>query len=282
MHKSFRFVFFGTPEFAAVVLEKLIAAGWPPAVVVCNPDRPAGRKKIIAPPPVKMRFMNYDLGIKNKSIILQPANPKSLFLNLKSLQIDFAVVAAYGKIIAKEILDLFPKGVIGIHPSLLPKYRGPSPIQTALLNGDAETGVSLFLMDEKTDHGPVLANSRWQMANGENYEFLLKKLAEIGTELLIATLPKWLAGKIKLVQQDESLASYTKKFITEDGFVDLEKDDSVIIERKIRALNPEPGVYTYMDLPGKKKRVKLLEALLKDGKLFITKIQVEGQKPKNV
>lgn len=291
--KDYKFTFFGTPEFAAIVLEKLITVGWIPEVVVCNPDKPAGRKKIITPPPVKLLAIEYDIKVYQ---------PDKLEVGSWKLEIsepvDFAIVAAYGKIIPKEILNIFPKGVIGVHPSLLPRYRGPSPIQTAILNGDAETGVSLFLMDEKIDHGQVLVNRKLKIENKETYKSLLKKLAETGAELIIETVPKWLTGEIKPVFQDDGSASYTKKFNAEDGFIDLEKDSAEIIERKIRALNPEPGVYVFMNevlasayrqtglpagrhgLADKKKRVKLLEAVLKDGRLFITKIQIEGQKPK--
>ncbi|MBI2591792.1 MAG: methionyl-tRNA formyltransferase [Candidatus Brennerbacteria bacterium] len=278
MLKNYKFAFFGTPEFAAIILEKLITAGWIPAVVICNPDKPVGRKKIITSPPVKQLIANNKWQIE----ILQPDKLQATSYKLQVFRLDFAIVAAYGKIISKNILNLFSKGVIGVHPSLLPKYRGPSPIQASILNGDAETGVSLFLMDDKIDNGPILANGEWRMENGETYQSLLKKSAEKGAELLIETLPEWLNVKIKPISQDEDKASYTKKFITEDGFVDLKIDDSVIIERKIRALNPEPGVYAYMDLSGKKKRVKLLDAVLKDGHLLITKIQPEGQKPRNV
>lgn len=291
--KNYKFAFFGTPEFAAIVLEKLIAAGCMPEVVVCNPDRPAGRKKIITPPPTKFLALQYKIPIlqPEKLQATRPCLPAGRY-KLQAFNLDFAIVAAYGKIISQEILDLFSKGVIGIHPSLLPKYRGPSPIQTAILNGDVETGVTLFLMNEKIDNGQVLVNRKLKIENTETYQSLLKKLAEIGAELLIETLLKWLAGKIKPMPQNEEMATYTKKFITEDGFVDLEKDQPAIIERKIRALNPEPGVYTFMELSGhayrqavlanKKKRVKLLEAVLKDGRLLITKIQIEGQKPRNV
>src|SRR3989344_8664778 len=149
LHNS-RFVFFGSPRFAEVVLQKLVEGGYPPSLVVCNPDRPVGRKKTLTPPPVKQRIMNYDSRIKNRIEIIQPEkidkNLESIIVNLES---SFAIIAAYSKIIPKAILDCFPLGVIGVHPSLLPRHRGPSPIQTALLEGDETTGVTLFLTDEK-------------------------------------------------------------------------------------------------------------------------------------
>ncbi len=280
-----KFVFFGTPEFAAIILEKLIKAGYIPSTVICNPDKPVGRKKIITPPPVKTRVMNYDLGIKNKIQILQPENLKSYILNLKSFRPDFFVVAAYSQIIPKEILEIPRFGTIGVHPSLLPRSRGATPIQTAILNGDKITGTTLYLMDEKIDHGAIIANSEFRIQNSEwNYETLMRKLAELSADLLIETLPD-IEEKIKnAAAQNESQSTYTKKFSTEDAFIkpdDLEEAKNeggkiaLEIERKIWALNPEPGTFTFMD----NKRVKLLEAKISNGKLKLTKIQVEGKKP---
>ena len=278
-----KFVFFGTPEFAAIILEKLINAGYVPEAVVCNPDRPVGRKKIITPPPTKVLAEKY--GIK----IHQPETLANSKFEIRNSKLDFFVVAAYSQIIPKEILSIPRLGAIGVHPSLLPKYRGSSPIQSAILNGDEETGVSLYLMDDKMDHGPILAQreiknysikddisikNRYELRI-MNYENLLKNLAELSADLLIETLPKFLKGEINPLPQDESQATYTKKFITEDGRVDLKKDNPLLIERKIRALNPEPGVFTFID----GKRVKLLEAKISDGKIVITKTQIEGKKP---
>jgi methionyl-tRNA formyltransferase len=276
------YIFFGTPEFAAIILEKLIKAGWPPLAVVCNPDRPVGRKKIITPPPTKVLAQKYNIPV------IQSIQ-QEIFANY---QANFFVVAAYAKILRPEIFKIPLLGTIGVHPSLLPEYRGSSPIQSVILNNEKETGVTLFLIDEKVDHGKILAISRLPLRLSENYETLLKKLAELSGDLLIETLPKFLKNEITPLPQEELQATYTKKFITEDGYVDpvdlsaaqngasLEK--AVMIERKIRALNPEPGVWTFMNIKSKQKRVKLLEAELVDGKLKLTKIQIEGGKPQNI
>jgi len=264
-----KYIFFGTPDFAAIILEKLIKVGFIPEAVICNPDRPVGRKKIITPPPTKI------LAQKNNIKVLQPEVLDSSFkIQVSSFQPDFAIVAAYAQIIPKEILDIPRLGTIGVHPSLLPKYRGSSPIQTAILNGDEETGVSLYLMDEKMDHGTIIAQ-KVSSIQGVSFCELYERLANLGVDLLIETLPKFLKNEITPLLQNESQATYTKKFITEDGRVDLGKDDPLLIERKIRALNSEPGVFTFMD----GKRVKLLEARISDGKVVITKIQTEGKKP---
>ncbi len=278
------YIFFGSPRFAAIILEKLINAGFLPKAVVCNPDRPVGRKKIITPPPVKSLILEHETWSAIK--ILQPEKLDSRFmLHVSSFMPDVFVVASYSKILPKEILDIPRLGTIGVHPSLLPKYRGASPIQNAILNGDEETGVTLYLVDEKLDHGPILKNVKCEMAKGETYESLHDKLAELGADLLIETLPKFIKGGTKPIAQNESEATYTKKFITEDAFIDmndLEKAQhcggliAKEVDRKVRALNPEPGTWTKKD----GKRVKILEtSFCADGHLVLKKIQIEGKKP---
>jgi len=279
-----RYIFFGTPEFAAIILKKLIEAGFIPEAVVCNPDKPVGRKKIITPPPVKQLIANR----KAQSAIFQPENLSDVKSQLSKVNCQIFIVAAYAQIIPKEILEIPRLGTIGVHPSLLPKYRGPTPIQTAILNGEEKTGVTLFLMDEKMDHGPIISNEKLVMSNEETTKTLTDKLAELGAELLIDFLRKHENAqkdeKIKGVPQDESQVTYTKKFSTEDAYLEplnLEKaqqeggEIAIQIDRKIRALNPEPGTWTIKN----GKRVKILEAKLINGKLKITKIQIEGKKP---
>ncbi len=287
------YIFFGTPEFAVIILEKLINAGFIPVAVICNPDKPVGRKKIITSPPTKILAEKYKINILQPEIL---ANYKLQITNYKP---DFFIVAAYGQILPKEILEIPRFGTIGVHPSLLPKYRGPSPIQTAILSGDEITGVTLYLMDERIDSGPILAKR--ELENYElgimNYEKLHNKLAELGADLLIEFLRKYenlrKYEKITGVSQDESQATYTKKFKTEDAFIesqDLEKAQNgsagssqvaAEIDRKIRALNPEPGTFTLsLSKGGLSKRMKILEAILTaDGKLKLKKIQYEGKKP---
>ncbi len=279
-----RYIFFGTPEFAAIILEKIIKADCLPEAVICNPDRPVGRKKIITPPSTKILAQKYNIPV------LQPEKLDSNFrIQISSFKPDLIVVTAYSQIIPKEILDIPQIGAIGIHPSLLPKYRGSSPIQTAILNGDKETGISLYLMDEKIDHGKIFAQEKKEI-DKLNYIELAKELAELGGKMLSTLLLLMGAREIKskidlfkvnltdLREQDHKQATYTKKFATQDGFIDLKKDKAEIIERKIRALNPEPGVFTFIN----GKRTKLLEAEIKDQKLIITKIQTEGKKPQKV
>jgi methionyl-tRNA formyltransferase len=276
------YVFFGTPRFAEIILGHLIEASMPPVLVVTNPDRPAGRKQILTPPPTKL------LAQRNNIPVLQPEVLLNSKFEIRNSNPDFAVLASYGKIIPQEVIDLFPRGIIVVHPSLLPKYRGATPIQSTLLSGDERTGTSLILMDEKVDHGPTLAERALEFPIS-NFQFskLHDALAELSASLLVGTLPGFERGEVTPVPQDESEATYTKKFSSEDAFVDhgdLEKaeqeggETAVLIDRKIRALNPEPGVWTIED----GKRMKLLEGEIRDGTLKLKKIQREGGNPQIV
>ncbi len=276
-----RFVFFGTPDFAEIVLRKMIEGECKPDLVICNPDRPFGRKKIITPPPTKVLAKEYKIEVWQ----LEKLDAESFAKKVDG--VDFAVVAAYAKIIPQSIVDYPRLGTIGVHPSLLPKYRGASPIQTVILEGEKETGVSLYSMDAKVDHGPILAQRKTIIGPHENYLQLEKRLAEMGGDLLAETLADFSSGKIKVKVQDESEATLTKKFVTQDAFIDFEnleaaqagdKEKSMEIPRKVRAFVFEPGAWTTIN----KKRVRILETDIVDKKLKLRKIQVEGEKPKLV
>lgn len=275
MQNKLRYVFFGTPEFAAVVLEGLCAAGMPPVAVVTNPDRPQGRKKVVTAPAVKLSTIHYSLSTP----VLQPEKLDEAFINeLRALNAEVGVLAAYGKIVPRAVFNIFPKGIVVVHPSLLPKYRGATPIQSAILGGEDLTGTTLFVMDEKVDHGPVLGSAQIPLLDMDTYSTLADKLAEASAVLLVETLPKYVVGEITPVPQSEVGATYTKKFTSEDGRVDLEEDDAVAIWRKVRALNPEPGVWTMKD----GRRMKILAADLVDGRLSLTKTQFDGELPKDM
>jgi len=202
------------------------------------------------------------------------------FKKIKELKPDLVIIASYGKIIPKDILEIPKYGCLNIHPSLLPKYRGPSPIQTTILNGDKKTGVTIILMDEKIDHGPILGQRELEFSIF-NFQFskLHNKLAELGVKLLIETIPKWIKGEIKPKLQDESKATYTKILKRQDGKIDWSKPAQEI-ERQIRAFNPWPGIFTFIKHKNKKLRVKILQAeISKDNKLIIKKLQPEGKRP---
>lgn len=271
---NLRFIFLGTPRFAAIVLEGLIREGMSPMLVITNPDRPVGRKKIITPPPTKIIAQN------NAIPVWQPET-----LNIKEYKertqgADVAVVAAYAKILKPDIIAVPRCGTIGVHPSLLPRHRGASPLQTTILEGDRETGMTLFVIDEQVDHGPIIAQEKLDEYRPDTttYETLEESLAYLGATMILKTLPLYCHGSIPLQPQDESRATYTKKFKTEDGYVDITKDNPTSILRKIRALGKEPGVYTIQN----NKRMKILEADVENGKLVLKKIQFEGEKPKTI
>ncbi len=269
-----RYVFFGTPRFAEIVLRRLMDAGMPPAAVVSNPDRPAGRKKIVTAPPVKQ--VAAAAGIP----VIQPeALDGDAVQTLQSLHADLFVVAAYAKIIPRGVLAIPRLGAVGVHPSLLPKYRGASPIQSAILNGEQETGVTIYMMDQKMDHGPILMAERTALDSlRTDYRSLEETLAGIGAKLLLRVVPQLADGAVTTHVQDEAAATYTKKFRTEDGFIDTAKEAPEAVVRKINALTPEPGAWTLKD----GKRVKLLKAEARDGVLHLTRIQEEGGVPRSM
>ena len=275
-----KFVFFGNTNFSAIVLNSLVKGGYSPALVVCNPDRPTGRKKILTSSPVKKLVLDLKLPLYQPEILDDDA-----FQTLRSQTCDFFVLADYGKIFPKEVLQIPALGTIGVHVSFLPRYRGASPMQSAILNGEQETAVTLYLLDEKLDHGPILAVHKFPLDRLTFLE-LQRQSAILSGNLLMETIPKFLRGGIEPTTQDESQATYTRKFTTEDGFVDhdllkiaQEKGGATAVEidRKIRALTPEPGVWTIKN----GKRMKLLEAEIRDGKLILKKMQNEGEKPKS-
>ena len=236
-------VFFGTSEFAIIQLEALIKH-FNVVAVVTAPDEPVGRKQILTPPPLKSWILKHKT-LKNISI-LQPEKLDSGFMHqVSEFNPNLFIIAAYGKIIPKAILDIPTLGTLNVHPSLLPSWRGPSPIQYTILNGDTETGVTIMLVDETMDHGPILSQNIYRIANNKiTYPELHDELAKLGAKLLIETLSKWINKEIKPVSQDESKAIYSKLLKKEDGKIDW-SCSAEDIERKIRAFTPWPGTFTF-------------------------------------
>ena len=275
-----KFIFLGSPKFAEIILKKILAAGRRPEAVICNPDRKIGRKQISTPPPTK------ELALKEGLAILQPEEiDDKLMAEAASFGAEFAIIAAYAKIVPMEFLKIFPRGVIGIHPSLLPKYRGATPIQSAILDGADESGVSLYMVDEKMDHGPVIEMTRIKIG-GLDYKTAEENLSRAGGELLAAIWDDFQGGQIKLKEQKHTEATFTRKIKSEDGLVPLPHLRAAIkgedlkaaeeIYKKILALNPNPGVYI---INKGRKRIKLLKAIIEDEKLVLKKIQMEGKRP---
>ncbi len=238
-NKPVKTLFFGTSSFAVPTLKNLINFGYNVKAVITQPEKPAGRKRITIPSPVKK------LAEENNISVFEPHDLKNddFFKQFKNLEPDMCVLAAYGKIIPARYLDLPHYGFINIHPSLLPKYRGPSPIQNAILNGDEKTGVTIMKMDEKIDHGPVLAVIGYQLSTAQNYKETEEDLAKLGAELLIDVLPKYISSELKFQVQNDAEATFTKLLNRDSGRINwnLSAKD---IWNKTRALNPEPGTWT--------------------------------------
>jgi len=280
----------GTSQFAVPVLEKLIE-NYQIVGVFTQPDKPAGRKKELVQSPVKK------MAIKNELPIFQPeniGNDKEI-KKIQELNPNLIIVVAYGQIISQKIINIPKFGVINIHPSLLPEYRGASPIQTAILNGDKKTGVSIMLIDEKMDHGPALTNQKLEIMNNDTTQILSKKLSILGAEILIKILPDYFAGKIKPQEQEHNKATFTKIITREDGQINWSKP-SEEIERQFRALTLWPGVFTFWQ--GKRLKITDLKTSIYDnraglvfltsnkkvaigcgaGSIIIKKLQLEGKK----
>ncbi len=270
-------VFFGSPELAVDILKELKICGGltptdlMPSLIITQPNKKVGRKLIITPPPVKVWADENDIQT------LQPEKLDNEFINkLKSENWDLFIVAAYGKIISQEILDIPKKGVLNVHPSLLPKYRGATPIHSPILNGDKESGVSIILLDEKMDHGPIIAQEKitlWKNSISEipTESKLEKTLAQLGGKLLGNTIPKWLNGEMTPQEQNHSEASFCNKFKSKDALIDLKNNPEENF-LKIKAFDKWPKAHYFKD----NKRILIKQARLENNKLIIEKILPEG------
>ena len=271
-------VFFGTSEFAINILEQLKAfRGLTsenlllPDLIITTPDKPAGRKLKLTPPPIKI------WADKNNIPTLQPKKLDKEFLNkLKEKHWNLFVVAAYGKIIPQYILDLPKHKTINVHPSLLPKLRGATPVHSALLDNKKETGVSIILLDEQMDHGPIIAQEKFTLWKNSLSELptknqLEESLAHLGGKLLGKIIPQIINGKIKTIEQDHSQATYTKKLTSDDGLIDL-KDDAKINFKKIQAFDSWPKAHFFQE----KKRIIIKKAHLDKDELIIDRVLIEG------
>lgn len=252
--KIYKTIFFGTPEFAVPVLKILATLPYLKIkAVVTQQDKPIGKKQIITPSPVKI------MAEKNNIPVLQPKKIKTEEFEekLRQLNPDVAIIVAYGKIIPKNLLNIPQHGWLNIHASLLPKYRGASPIQGAILNGEETTGVSLMKIDAGLDSGPVISQKRITIEQSDNSQTLHNKLSRLGAELAEKALLDYLEGKIKPQPQDNSKATETKIIKKEDGQIDWSKQ-AEFIERQIRAFTPWPGAFCFWN----DKRLKIIEATI--------------------
>lgn len=287
----------GTSDFAVIILQKLLQKGYEPVLVITTPDKPVGRKNILTAPPVKNLAKRHGISVE------QPFRVIEMKDKIKNLAPDLIIVADYGYIIPKEIFQIPKHGTINVHPSLLPKFRGPSPVQTTIMEGELNCGVTIIKIDEEIDHGPIIAKKAMEMPPKIYYKDLEMKLAELGSDLLIETIPKWINKKIEAELQDDLVASFTKIITKEDGKINWAELKSSEVERKIRALQPWPSTYTYWEKENERILVKILQAettnleevktpgkvysskkdkiviKCKDGSLIVRKLQLEGKNP---
>lgn len=278
-----KIVFFGTPDYVLPVLttvhKKFVTGpGVSPIVaVVTQSPKPVGRKQILSYSPIDKWAHEHKI----------PIHYSSKELPIDKVEADLGVLASYGEIIPKEVINLFPKGILVIHPSLLPEYRGASPVPASIMNGDAVTGVTIFKMDEKMDHGPIVVQSKEDIFPEDTGESLRARLFEKSARILVETIDPYLNGKIKPKDQNHSEATFTSILKKEDGKVDLKADDPIEIERKFRAYSPWPGIWTLLRLSTSletsegqaQKRLKILKAHLENDKLVLDEVQLEGKNP---
>ena len=296
-----KIIFFGTPDFAAGILKLLIDNKYNIAAVFTQPDKKVGRKQKIEFSPVK------DLALKNKTEIFQPENLRVIGLDeeIKNIEPDLFIVAAYGKILPKAILEIPKYGAINIHASLLPKYRGASPVQSAILHGDKETGITLMKMNEKMDEGDILVQEKIEIGEDETADILLGKLSQLGAKMIVGFFPDWTQGKIRPIAQNHGEATYCKQVLREDGKIEW-NSAAEEISRSWRAYHSWPGIYSILNLKNQPKRLKLLEietvpdmntgekhgkiiqynqkvaVQAKNGLVILKKIQLEGKKEMDI
>jgi len=234
-----RVVFMGTPEFALPSLRGLVEGGYDIVGVYTRPDRLAGRGRALTPPAVKTAALDYGLPVFQPPGLRRPEAVEEL----ASLRPDVIVVCAFGVILRQPVLDIPAKGVLNVHPSLLPRHRGASPIAAAILAGDEQTGVTIMLLDPGMDTGPILSQRAVPISPWDTSGSLGERLAEVGAELLLEVVPRWLADEIEPQPQDDSLATQAPLLSKEDGAIDWNLP-AIDIWRRVRAFNPWPGAFT--------------------------------------
>ena len=286
----------GTPDFSVPVLEALIGSDFQVAAVYTQPDRKAGRGQQVTTSPVKRLALSHGLDV----VQIEKFKVAGTIEKLAAFAPDLIVVTAFGLLLPPEVLSLPKSGCVNVHPSLLPRHRGPSPIAATILQGDETTGVTIMLMDAGMDTGPVLSQKDVPVSDEETTGSLGTKLARIGAQLLIETLPLWVEGRIKPRPQEESKASYSKMIKKEDGEVDWRLSTKELW-RRVRAFDPWPGSFTtwrgnrlklikvlpiYSEISGEPGKVVALASphpvavgiQTGDGVLGLVRVQLEGKR----
>ncbi len=264
--------FFGTTRFSVIALEELKAQGFVPKLIITTEDKPKGRNLVLTPPEVKV------WAEKESIPYIQPSRLKDLEVveKIKGYALDgfdVFVLFSYGKLIPQEILSLPKHGILNIHPSLLPKLRGPSPIKSAIL-AENETGVTIIKLDEEMDHGPILAQEKVVIPEWPPYESDLEEtLAHVGGKLVARIMQDWIDGKINETPQDHTEATLCQKVTKTDGELNM-ADSADLNLRKIRAFHVWPGAYLF----DKGKRIIIKRAHIENDKLMIDRVTPEGKK----
>lgn len=288
-----KLIFMGTPDFAVGTLEALVQAGHEVVLAVTQPDKPQGRKQTLVPPPVKEKALELGIPVFQPKRVREP----DALQKIKEYGPELIVVAAFGQILPKELLELPKYGCINVHASLLPKYRGAAPIQWAILNGDDVTGVTIMRMDVGLDTGDMIAKTEVAIAPEDTGGTLFESLAEAGARLCVETIPSIVDGTAVYTPQDERAATKVGMIKKQDGRIDFSRS-AKMIERQVRGLNPWPSAYTF--LAGKTLKIWAAEvcaggdpgdagkvAFIKkdcfgvqtgDGILLCKEVQLEGKK----
>lgn len=265
-----KIVFFGTPDFVVPIAEALYkhfhtVRDKGVVAVVTQPPKPSGRKKLL-------EYSAVDAWAHRHNI-------KILYDYDDIPDADLGVVAAYGRIIPQSVIETFPHGILNVHPSLLPKYRGASPIQTAIANGETQTGVSIIKMDEKMDHGPIISMFKEEIAANDTNESLRNRMFARSAQFLVELIPNYLNGKVKPKAQLHENATFTKLVKREDGFTEKPFNDPIKTYNLYRAYSPWPGIYTLVNINGEEKRLKINALHLDNGELVLDEVQLEGKNP---
>lgn len=296
-----RIIFFGTPDYVLPVLDVLKGAGYEIAAVVTQPPKPVGRKQTLTPSPMSLWAQTHGIPVFD-------GKPKEIVEDLKKLGAEIGVLAAYGRILPPEILTIFPHGILNIHPSLLPKYRGASPTAAAIATGEKQTGVTIIKLDEEMDHGPILSQFTESILEDDTAGTLRERLFRKAAEVLVTILPAYLEGRVALREQDHAKATYTTLLEKEHGFIPPKyidvclrgeatqetfevpfiKNYSLVVNsyslaRLCRALDPWPRAWTQIKLTSyqvnKLTRLKILKAHIENEKLVPDQVHLEGKNP---
>ena len=291
--KEVRIAFMGTASFSSFVLKGLLDNGYNVVAVVSQPDKEIGRKRILEETEVKKLAKEYNIPV------YQPIKLRKEFDFFNDIKPDLVISAAYGQIVPDEVLVMPKYGCINVHGSLLPAYRGGAPIQRAIINGDSKTGITIMEMAHDMDAGLMYSKAEVEISDDDNYETLINKLMVVGRDLLLATLPDYLDGKIKGEVQDPNLVTFARNIKREDELIDWNKS-AADIHNLIRGISPTPGAYTTLD--GKELKIYKSKLILNEdtnsaengtiikadktgivvkcghGYIFLEEIQLEGKK----